>query len=376
MKIKVVLGIDMRLWKHGLNDAKPSDSMYDELLTFVVESFQFTDASEFRLTFQDEDDTQTTIAGREDFEDAFTFARSSNQKSLKLHVVPTNSNSSAENPIDSEPVDDEKKEANTDSTEAPQQSPPDESAAPRGRPSREDVEAFLGDEAVLAQLPDLVLSVLGVMEQSSFSVPLTEAMKAVLLSNEAKYAQMRSSPVWPMFVDELLPSVAPKIEFFAQMMRANGQSIDIAMVRQWMPTMMAALRMRFGGGQCKGKGRGGWRGGHCGRGRGGFRGHRGGHCGQRGRGRWGHRGWNGHRGRGRFGHHGRRGGFNPWAQPPAQGQEQSQSTQMRGAEAFSYTEELVAIMNMGFGDMAKIKQLLVEHKGDKQVVVQALVSSK
>eukprot|EP00483_Globobulimina_turgida_P010699 UN10720 len=44
------------------------------------------------------------------------------------------------------------------------------------------------------------------------------------------------------------------------------------------------------------------------------------------------------------------------------------------AEVFEYTEELVAIMNMGFTKMGKIKELLTQHKGNKQSVVQELVS--
>ena len=43
---------------------------------------------------------------------------------------------------------------------------------------------------------------------------------------------------------------------------------------------------------------------------------------------------------------------------------------------FEYTEELVAIMNMGFTDIPKIKQLLNEHNGNKQNVVQELVLAK
>merc|ERR1739838_979173 len=42
--------------------------------------------------------------------------------------------------------------------------------------------------------------------------------------------------------------------------------------------------------------------------------------------------------------------------------------------AFEYTEEMVAIMQMGFSDMGEIKRLLNEHKGNKQNVVQELVS--
>ena len=46
------------------------------------------------------------------------------------------------------------------------------------------------------------------------------------------------------------------------------------------------------------------------------------------------------------------------------------------AEVFQYTDELVAVMNMGFGDVSKIKGLLNEHKGNKQLVVQELVNGK
>lgn len=42
--------------------------------------------------------------------------------------------------------------------------------------------------------------------------------------------------------------------------------------------------------------------------------------------------------------------------------------------AFEYTEEMVAIMQMGFSDMGEIKRLLNEHKGNKQNVVQELVA--
>jgi len=42
--------------------------------------------------------------------------------------------------------------------------------------------------------------------------------------------------------------------------------------------------------------------------------------------------------------------------------------------AFEYTDELVAIMNMGFSDMGEIKRLLNEHNGNKQNVVQELVA--
>ena len=47
---------------------------------------------------------------------------------------------------------------------------------------------------------------------------------------------------------------------------------------------------------------------------------------------------------------------------------------MDESAAYQYTEELVSIMNMGFSDMGEIKRLLDEHNGNKQNVVQELVS--
>jgi len=50
------------------------------------------------------------------------------------------------------------------------------------------------------------------------------------------------------------------------------------------------------------------------------------------------------------------------------------SSEMDESAAYQYTEELVSIMNMGFSDMGEIKRLLDEHNGNKQNVVQELVS--
>jgi hypothetical protein len=49
---------------------------------------------------------------------------------------------------------------------------------------------------------------------------------------------------------------------------------------------------------------------------------------------------------------------------------------MQEEQEFEYTDELVAIMNMGFGDMANIKRLLTEHQGNKENVIQELVLTK
>ena len=45
-------------------------------------------------------------------------------------------------------------------------------------------------------------------------------------------------------------------------------------------------------------------------------------------------------------------------------------------EQFEYEDALISIMDMGFTNSAKIKKLLNKHKGNKQTVIQELVSTK
>merc|ERR1712130_960170 len=63
-------------------------------------------------------------------------------------------------------------------------------------------------------------------------------------------------------------------------------------------------------------------------------------------------------------------GDNSWFQPKQADDDEIEQ------EIFEYTEELVAILNMGFTQIQKIKKLLNEHKGNKQRVVQELVAAK
>merc|ERR1719479_722570 len=97
---------------------------------------------------------------------------------------------------------------------------------------------------------------------------------------------------------------------------------------------------------------------------------------------FGHQGRRGHRGRGRGCHRGRGRGFGRcgrgnWEWIPRGARDQMNEANQHEEEmeeVFEYTEEMVAIMNMGFSDMAEIKRLLKEHNGNKQNVVQELVA--
>merc|ERR1719189_2743533 len=87
MKIKVAYGIDMRLWKHQLSDDETPLTLYDDLLTYICKSFQFSDPENFRMTFQDEEGDDATISCAQDFADAFAFSVKADRKSLKLRIV-------------------------------------------------------------------------------------------------------------------------------------------------------------------------------------------------------------------------------------------------------------------------------------------------
>merc|ERR1719238_1220764 len=87
MKIKVAYGIDMRLWKHQLSDDESPITLYDDLLTYICKSFQFSDPENFRMTFQDEEGDDATISCAQDFADAFAFVVKAGRKSLKLRIV-------------------------------------------------------------------------------------------------------------------------------------------------------------------------------------------------------------------------------------------------------------------------------------------------
>jgi len=403
MKIKVAYGVDMRLWKYDL-DSKPSaGALYAELLPYICKSFGFGHLSEFMVTFQDDQGDDSTISSEEDFAAAFALAQNANRKSLKLRIVNLVEGAQHQQTA---PDDDEKKTVDdpiASTLEGPlggfaqfgpppphhfgHYGPPPPHFRRRGRgrgrcrgrgrgcgsrrgrgqrhhaPSQEEMASFLGDDVAVQLLADLLANTFEAVRGSNFSIPLHDTLRAVALS-DSKYEAVVGHAVWPFFVDELVPRAAPKIMFFAQMLAANGNgdAVDGDALRQWIPTMLTVMGQNAVSGHfgCR-RGRG-WRG---------RRRHR--HC---------HR-----RGRGGFGQ-GPRGPFGPNEMAFEGGADRevvssapdsvaaASSNLQNDAEnaVFEYTEELVAVMNMGFSDMEEIKRLLEEHGGNKQTVVQELVS--
>lgn len=395
MKIKVVYGVDMRLWRYNSTTDKQEPS-YKDLLEYVCKTFEFDDIKQFRITFKDDDDTQTTIASPADFEDAFLSAKKQEKKSLKLQIV----DSAEKHHID------EKEEKVSNPKPVPVQNNQNDANNQNDgnkayQPSSEEINAFLSDDFAVDLLSDLFVSVFEALQASNWEIPFIECVQGIILSSNHKYDKITSNRIWPYFMDKLLPKYSHKIETFVIPMIKMSGGIDSGMIKQWIPTLLNMMKQRSHyGGDCKrGRGWRGWRG----RGRG-WRGCRRGHHGRgRHHGRWGHHGH-----RGRNGWRGRGGFYNPWNHQqqmgfadnmypqgphPAAPQNMAfggnmyppSAPEMRNQkndddqieqEVFEYTEELVAIMNMGFTDMSHIKELLSKHKGNKQNVVQELVSAK
>merc|ERR1719242_1618421 len=108
-------------------------------------------------------------------------------------------------------------------------------------PAPEDVVAFLSDDLSVALLSELLVNTFEAVQESNFEIGLTETLQAMVLSDD-RFKAVTEKRVWPFFVNELLPSAAPKIMFFAQMMRMNGQHIDSDAVKQWIPTMLNVMK--------------------------------------------------------------------------------------------------------------------------------------
>lgn len=321
--------MDMRLWRHDANDNQTS---YETLLNYVCQTFEFIDNKQFRITFKDDDDTQTTITSQDDFEDALNFAQNANKKSLKLYIADCSQNEiqkseqkEVENPIVSNIKSHAKKDQNEQKN--------DDNSQNETVPSPEQINAFLSDDVVIHLLSDLFVSVFEALHSSNFEVSFTECVQAIILSSDAKYDKITNNPIWPYFVNEVLAKKANFMVPFAMNMMKMNKNLNIDAIKQWIPTILNMLKQRAQNGKVLGFGQS-----------------------------------NG------FDQNFHNFGDNPWFKAK-QVDVQADDDEIE-QEMFEYTEELAAILNMGFTQIQKIKKLLNEHKGNKQRVVQELVATK
>ena len=79
MKVKVILGNDIRRWRYNKSESKLSS-----LNDFVSSSFNLNN---FWLQYEDDEGDRLTLSSENDFEDAWTCAQDEDRKSLKIYVI-------------------------------------------------------------------------------------------------------------------------------------------------------------------------------------------------------------------------------------------------------------------------------------------------
>lgn len=81
LKVKVILGNDIRRWRYNKSD---NIQQLSSLKEFVSSSFNIND---FWLQYEDDEGDRLTLSSNNDFEDAFTCAQEEDRKSLKIYVI-------------------------------------------------------------------------------------------------------------------------------------------------------------------------------------------------------------------------------------------------------------------------------------------------
>jgi hypothetical protein len=397
MKIKVVYGLDMRLWS-TVDDSSISDSLFSDLQTYVCKTFGFSALDQFALETRDESDQKLVLDSNTSLKAIVKESKNRGQKSVKVYVVDCANDDVSVN-------DEDEKNENEATTE-------DEPKPPM-LPTPDEIDGFF-DDAVMSELfTELfceVLLALSANQKKNESLTLVETMHSIIETSQSKYEKLVNHPLFAFLEREVLGGHCEQLQMLiAPYLASMGINVEhTQMSKQWSPVLLQMLRMYahqtlkshgpppfhpfFGpfGGRGRG-GRGFWRGPH---------GHHGHHRGRHGPHPWHpwhhwqhphpphdhdsnddviesedheqyhyhdhphhhrgrhhgrcHRGRRG-RGRGRFAHH------------------HCQQHECENNDEFAFNEELVEILSMGFDDVERIKQLLTQHHGNKQQVVQQLI---
>eukprot|EP01084_Bolivina_argentea_P033776 62454_1 len=114
MKVKVILGNDIRRWRYS-----KSSSQLSLLKEFVITSFSLNN---FWLQYEDDEGDRLTLSSQTDFEDAFACAVQEERKSLKIYVVEGSIQSAQRNKsIQSPPPQQQQQQQQSSSSPPPTQ---------------------------------------------------------------------------------------------------------------------------------------------------------------------------------------------------------------------------------------------------------------
>merc|ERR1719277_433189 len=141
MKVKVILGNDIRRWRYT------NESTLQSLNEFVASSFSL---NTFWLQYEDEEGDRLTLSSQNDFEDALFCAMDEDRKSLKIYVIE-GSLPSAQRKQESDSMPSEPPQPEQKSEPQPEQ--------PNANNNCQQIKAaaidFLNNQQIIALLPAL-----------------------------------------------------------------------------------------------------------------------------------------------------------------------------------------------------------------------------
>jgi len=257
MKVKVQYGSDIRRWRY------PETKRYQNLMSFIIKTFNFLHGREFYVQFEDDEGDRLTLTSETDFEDAFSSCEQEGRKSLKIFVmkgsiedahnesrvpisIPTSPQVSISNDQNSL-QNDEKEEKNIEEKSNQQQSSNQNANCCNWR---QLVIDFLQNKEIELLLPQLVRRVVVEFrkqncvnnnDNNSISKKSVLAIVNEVL-NEEKFRPVVKHELFQNKIKSMLPCVANKMEMYQHVLLAfNEDAID-----SWVPHLINVLKHSIG----------------------------------------------------------------------------------------------------------------------------------
>lgn len=241
MKVKVILGTDIRRWRHSADSTNLS-----ALRNFVTASFGI---DQFWLQYEDDEGDRLTLSSPTDFDDALACALEEDRKSLKIYVIEGSIHSAhpkkQSQPPRTSPPPQQPQPQQKQPSPSPPPSHPQEHEWPQIQAAAID---FLHNADILKVLPDLHRRVFSELEAAkntpcqSASEPWDspahiEKVIRKVLASEPKFAIITSHKLYQNYLHTMLPCLALKIS--RRLPFLMGLTADC--LSSWIPHLAAVL---------------------------------------------------------------------------------------------------------------------------------------
>eukprot|EP01084_Bolivina_argentea_P225623 381225_1 len=229
MKVKVILGQDIRRWRYS------KQSKLSSLNEFVASSFNLTT---FWLQYEDDEGDRLTLSSQNDFEDAFACAEEENRKSLKVYVIHGSIHNAQRPSNDTNPSLSES----------------DSQSVPNCHEIKQAAIDFLQNPAITKLLPDLHRRIFEEINKtkaqqestelkSSETTPKWDSPQSVeaimrnILQNETKFAPIISHELYQKKLNLAIPCFAAKISHHLPIL----MSFSTDAIASWIPHLAAVI---------------------------------------------------------------------------------------------------------------------------------------